>query len=66
MNILNIAQSMIHEGIRPECFCRVKHENNIPNVVLESVSSYPAVRESSDVNGTTPGSVIAGGGEISK
>jgi hypothetical protein len=60
MNILNIAQSMIHEGIRPECFCRVKHENN---VVLESVSSHPAVGESSDDNGTKPCTVSAGGGD---
>ena len=62
MNILNIARSMIHEGMRPPCFCRAKSEN----MLLQPVSGHPEVRESPDENGTNPVDVVSSGGEMSR
>ena len=58
MNILNLAQSMIHENTRPPCFCRQKH-------VAQSVSGHPETEESPDDYGTNPESVVVSGGEMS-
>jgi len=40
---------MIHEGIRPECFCRAKHDKNL----LESVGSNSVDRTPSGDYSTT-------------
>ena len=62
MNILTLAQSMIHEGERPACFCRAKRET----CELQSVSGHPLVGESPDEHGTNPVPVANSGGEVSK